>query len=236
MFVKFDRFEDEAIAQWVESQAPEHMESGAISPDLIIVADGMFGAESNLKRIRRKIDDAIRANANADWCAPQDSRIRNGIRFSGADAIEVTWRAEGRKVCATVGFIARGILASPSAPAKLRELAQQAQAMADVEWFRSRIAECKAHRRRFERSCRKTGYVTPSGRATTASAWKIPGTQENGTWWMWGNYIADLERSLEQTIGILSNYSAKCAGCDGLFPVPAGQEMCETCSCAGGVA
>jgi hypothetical protein len=35
---------------------------------------------------------------------------------------------------------------------------------------------------------------------------------------------------------LCSNYSAKCEGCDGLFPVPAGQDMCETCSCAGGVA
>ena len=236
MFITFNRFEDEATARWVESHAPEHTESGATSPDLIIVPVCMFGAESAWKRIRRTVDNAIRANASAEWCAPQDSRISNGIRISGADAIEVTWRAAGQKICATVGFTTHGILASPSAPAKLRELAQQAQAMADVEWFRSRIAECKEHRRRFERSCRNTGYVTPSGRATTASAWKIPGTPENGTWWMWGNTIADLEEGLNFTLGILSNYSAKCQGCDGLFPVPAGQDMCETCSCAGGVA
>jgi len=45
MFIKFDRFEDEATARWIEAQAPEHMESGAISPDLIIVSECMFGAE-----------------------------------------------------------------------------------------------------------------------------------------------------------------------------------------------
>jgi len=236
MFVKFDRFEDEAIAQWVESQAPEMMESGAVGAELIIVPDCVFGAESTWKRIRRAVDRAIIGNFDAEWSAAQDSRIRCGIRISGAGAIEVTRRIDGRMVCSVVGFTSHGICGSPSAPAELRELARKACAVEDVEWFAGRIAECKAHRRRFERSCRNTGYVTPSGRATTAKAWKVPGTPENGTWWMWGNTIADLEEGLNLMLRILSNYSAKCQGCDGLFPVPAGQDMCETCSCAGGVA
>jgi hypothetical protein len=212
MFAKFDRFEDEATARWVESQAPEMMESGAVGAELIIVPDCVFGAAFTWKRIRRAVDRAIIGNFDAEWSAAQDSRIRCGIRISGAGAIEVTRRIDGRKVCSVVGFTSHGICGSPSAPAELRELAKKSNAMIDVEWFRSRIVECKEHRRRFERSCRQAGYVTPSGRAATASAWKIPGTPEHRTWWSWQYTIAELEKGLGFALNILSNYDENCAG------------------------
>jgi len=103
---------------------------GHIAPTLAVVRYDMQADSAILRAIDRRLLAMAREAAAEGYCAPQDRKIRVGVRVAGCGAIEATIRHGGEHVVVVVGLSATGF---PNGPEALRLAALEAVALMDAE-------------------------------------------------------------------------------------------------------
>jgi hypothetical protein len=146
---------------------------GNLPPEIAIVRFSDITSPIVRKRIERRLISMARDAAADGYCAPQDRRIRAGIRVAGDGAIEATIRHNGEHVVVLIGIDPQGWRDRPEAielaATESMHRATAAHAAIDSDSAR-RIAE----------RIRSASRLTENRRGVLEHAATVPGTPEHG--------------------------------------------------------
>jgi hypothetical protein len=146
---------------------------GHLPPEIAVVRFSSITSPIVRKRIERRLISMARDAAADGYCAPQDRRIRAGIRVAGDGAIEATIRHNGEHVVVLIGIDPQGWRDRPEAielaATESMHRATAAHAAIDSDSAR-RIAE----------RIRSASRLTENRRGVLEHAATVPGTPEHG--------------------------------------------------------
>jgi hypothetical protein len=205
---------------------------GNLPPEIAIVRFSDITSPILTRRVVSRLIAMAREAAADGYCAPQDRRIRAGIRVAGDGAIEATIRHNGEHVVVLIGIDPQGWRDRPEAielaATESMHRATAAHAAIDSDSAR-RIAE----------RIRSASRLTTNRRGILEHAATVPGTPEHGERDVWMRAAARAEAlRLDAVAGLgkaiarraaLASEPAPCECC-GVRPqaIPAGD-------CGGGV-
>jgi hypothetical protein len=219
---------------------------GNLPPEIAIVRFSDITSPIVNKRVVRRLITMAREAVADGYCAPQDRRIRAGIRVAGDGAIEATIRNNGEHVVVVIGVDPQGWRDTPEAI----ELA----AAESVHRVTAAQAEIDVHSaRRIAERIRRASRLTMNRRGQFEHAATVPGTPEHGErdGWMRASARAEALRldavaGLGKVIARRAALAAEPAPCEccGVRPqaIPAGDcgggvvMWCEQCHRDGGAA
>jgi hypothetical protein len=205
---------------------------GHLPPEIAIVRFSDITSPILTRRVVSKLIAMAREAAADGYCAPQDRRIRAGIRVAGDGAIEATIRHNGEHVVVVVGL---DVIGAGSGPEALRLAATESLWRI---WVAQSAIDSDSARRIAER-IRRRSRLTMNHRGQSEHAATVPGTPEHGERDVWMRAAAraealrlDAVAGLGKAIARRAALAAEPAPCEccGVRPqaIPAGD-------CGGGV-
>lgn len=184
MFALIDTFASD-VREYIAGSIGDG-DCGHIAPTLAIVRYDMQAGSAILRAMDRKLLAMAREAAAEGYCAPQDRKIRVGVRVAGCGAIEATIRHEGEHVVVVVGLDAKSF---PNGPEALRLAALEAVARMDAAQHDRQARGCRAAAARIYRQSR----LIDGGRGRLEHAARVPGTPEHGMYWSWRTNASQAE-------------------------------------------
>jgi len=193
---------------------------GHIPPEIAIVRFSSIASPIVRKRIERRLITMAREAAADGYCAPQDRRIRAGVRVAGDGAIEVTIRSFGEHVVVVVGVDPQGWQDVP----KAIELAD-AESTARVVEAHTRIDADSA--RRIAERIRRSSRIIENHRGIREHAATVPGTPEHGDRENWIRAALRAEAERLTAVGMINRIAKRRA--DLAADLAAEPAPCECC-------
>jgi hypothetical protein len=205
---------------------------GHMPPEIAVIRFSAITSPIVRRRIERRLITMAREAAADGYCAPQDRRIRAGVRVAGDGAIEATIRHNGEHVVVVVGL---DVIGAGSGPEALRLAATESLWRI---WVAQSAIDSDSARRIAER-IRRQSRLTENRRGILEHAATVPGTPEHGDWSSWRQASARAEGQRLDAVREINRIAARRAAlaaepapceCCGVRPqaIPAGD-------CGGGV-